>query len=160
MCFNEAYFARLLTHVLAALNTTGITAVSVMLQPSVGHLTYSQYSGFSNPFLLANNANDINCDTGEGPANVNSNCDELSTLLSGVNGANILAIQDAYARHPQLSCVDESHDRSRPQLRGDGGAEGASGVDEPLSRNNDRQYVFEHPPPTLPRPTAKGRARP
>jgi hypothetical protein len=55
-CFNEAYFTRLRTRVLTALNTTGISAVSVMLQPSVGHLTYSQYSGFSNPFLLANNA--------------------------------------------------------------------------------------------------------
>jgi hypothetical protein len=29
---------------------------------------------------------------------VNGNYEELSTLLSGVNGANILAIQDAYAR--------------------------------------------------------------
>jgi hypothetical protein len=66
-----------------------------MLQPSVGHL---YCCGFSNPFLLANNVNNINCDTGEGQANIDGNCEELQTLLSGVNGANILAIQDAYAR--------------------------------------------------------------
>ena len=46
----------------------------------------------------ANNVNNISCDTGEGSAHINGNCEELSTLLSGVNGANILAIQDAYAR--------------------------------------------------------------
>ena len=96
-CFNEAYFTRLRARVLAALNT-GMSAVSVMLQPSVGHFYGGQISGFSNPFLLPNNVNNINCDTGEGPANVNGNCEELQTLLSGVNGANILAIQDAYAR--------------------------------------------------------------
>jgi hypothetical protein len=97
-CFNEDYFTRLRTRVLAAVNTSGISAVSVMLQPSVGHLTIIKYSGFSNPFLLANNINNINCDTGEGRAHINGNCEELSTLLSGDNGANILAIQDAYAR--------------------------------------------------------------
>jgi hypothetical protein len=69
-----------------------------MLQPSVGHFYCCQYSGFSNPFLLANNVNNIDCDTGEGPANIDGNCEELQTLLSGANGANILAIQDAYAR--------------------------------------------------------------
>jgi hypothetical protein len=86
---NQAFFDRVRARVLAAADA-GLTTSVMML--SAGHLTIG-FSGFSNPFLEANNVNSISCDV-----NSNGNCEELMTLESGANGANIRAFQDAFIR--------------------------------------------------------------
>jgi hypothetical protein len=88
--YNQVYFDRVRAHVLAALNAGLTSSIQVF---SAGHYTF-QFSGFSNPFLAANNVNSISCDV----TTVNGNCEEMSTIVSSVNGTNMLAAEDNYVK--------------------------------------------------------------
>jgi hypothetical protein len=85
--FNQAYFDRIRTRVLAA-HTRGIVPAVMLF---VHDDATTPFSAIGHPYYTGNNVNGVNADT-----NMDGRVDEAHTLAKGVAGANITAFQDAY----------------------------------------------------------------
>jgi hypothetical protein len=87
--FNQAYFDRIHTRVLAA-QTRGIVPAVLLF---VHDDATTQFSAIGHPYYIGNNVNGVNADT-----NMDGRVEEAHTLAGGVAGAKITAFQDAYIR--------------------------------------------------------------
>ncbi|HSF67068.1 MAG TPA: hypothetical protein VLA67_06510 [Nitrospiraceae bacterium] len=87
--FNQAYFDRMRTRVLAA-RTRGIVPAVLLF---VDDDARTPFSAIGHPYYAGNNVNGVNADT-----NMNGRVEEAHTLASGKAGAKITAFQDAYIR--------------------------------------------------------------